>query len=55
MAVEKRKFSKIPNWRLHLLKTCANRKKKLAESLGVTQQVISKRLKAMGMIQKQGK
>ena len=28
--------------------------KKLAESLGVTQQVISKRLKAMGMIQKHG-
>jgi len=26
----------------------------LAESLGVTQQAISKRLKAMGMIQKQG-
>ena len=26
----------------------------LAESLRVTQQVISKRLKAMGMIQKQG-
>ena len=28
--------------------------KKLAESLGVTQQAISKRLKAMGIIQKQG-
>ena len=27
MAVEKRKFPKIPNWRLYLLKTSAKRKK----------------------------
>ena len=27
MAVEKRKFSKIPNWKHYLLKTCAKRKK----------------------------
>ena len=33
--------------------SCQNQEK-LARSLGVTQQAISKRLKAMGMIQKQG-
>ena len=33
--------------------SCRNQKE-LARSLGVTEQVISKRLKAMGMIQKQG-
>ena len=33
--------------------SCRNQEE-LARSLGVTQQAISKRLKAMGMIQKQG-
>jgi len=33
--------------------SCQNQEE-LARSLGVTQQAISKRLKAMGMIQKQG-
>jgi len=33
--------------------SCQNQEE-LARSLGVTQQIISKRLKAMGMIQKQG-
>ena len=33
--------------------SCQNQEE-LARSLGVTQQTISKRLKAMGMIQKQG-
>ena len=36
-----------------LLDSCQNQEE-LARSLGVTQQAISKRLKAMGMIQKQG-
>ena len=36
-----------------LLDSCQNQEE-LARSLGLTQQAISKRLKAMGMIQKQG-
>ena len=56
MAVEAKKFSKIPNWRHYLLKTRAKRTnvEELADSLGVIQQTISKHLKAMQMIQKQG-
>ncbi|EGI70029.1 Mariner Mos1 transposase [Acromyrmex echinatior] len=38
---------------LHDQDSCQNQKE-LAQSLGVTQSAISKRLKAMGMIQKQG-
>ena len=52
IAVEERRFSKMQNWR-HYLSKCQNQEE-LARSLGVTQQAISKRLKAMGMIQKQG-
>ena len=37
-----------------LAENSCQKQEELAESLGVTQQVISKRLKAMGMIQKQG-
>ena len=53
IAVEERRFSKMQNWRHYLQDSCQNQEK-LARSLGVTQQAISKRLKAMGMIQKQG-
>ena len=49
IAMEERRFSKMQNWRHY---SCQNQEK-LARSLGVTQQAISKRLKAMGMIQKQ--
>ena len=52
-AVEERGFSKMQNWRYYLSKTRVKVKKNW-RSLGVTQQAISKRLKAMGMIQKQG-
>jgi len=34
--------------------SCQTQEESLAESLGVTQPAISKRLKAMGTIQKQG-
>ena len=53
MSVEKKKCSKIPNWRHYLLKTRAKRKK-YWQNPNKTQQAISKRLKAIGMIQKQG-
>ena len=52
IAVEKRRFSKMQNWRHYLSKKSQNQEE-LARSLGVTQQAISKRLKAMGMVQKQ--
>ena len=48
------KYLKIWNWRHYLLKTRAKRKENCAQSLGVFQQAISKHLKVMGMIQKQG-
>ena len=56
MAVEQRKFSKIPKWRHYLLKTRARAKRKnnWQNHWEWLQQVISKRLKAMGMIQRQG-
>jgi len=54
IAVEERRFSKMQNWRHYLSKTRQKNQEELARSLGVTQQAISKRLKVMGMIQKQG-
>jgi len=48
------RFSEMQNWRHYLSKTRVKIKEELVRSLGVTQQAISKRLKAMGMIQKQG-
>ena len=53
IAVKERRFSKMQNWRHYLSKTRV-KIKELARSLGITEQAISKRLKAMGMIQKQG-
>ena len=53
MAMENRNFSKIPNWR-QLAEDLCQTQKELEESLRVTQQAISKRLKAIGMIQLQG-
>ena len=53
IAVKERRFSKMQNWR-HYLSTRVKIKKNWHRSLGVTQQAISKRFKAMGMIQKQG-
>ena len=46
----------MQNWRhyLRLFEDSCQNQEELARSLGVTQQTISKRLKAMGMIQKQG-
>jgi len=51
--VEERRFSKMQNWR-QLHEGSYQTQEELPGSLGTTQQVISKRLKAMGMIQKQG-
>jgi len=50
IAVEERRFSKIQNWKHYLSKTRVKRK---SRRIGMTQQAISKRLKAMGMIQKE--
>ena len=52
IAVEERRFSKMQNWRHYLSKI--QNQEELARSLEVAQQVISKRLKVMGMIQKPG-
>jgi len=53
IAVEERRFSNAELEALLEQDSCQNQEK-LARSLGMTQQAISKRLKAMGMIQKQG-
>jgi len=52
IAVEERRFSKMQHWRHYLSKTCVKIKKNWYDHW--IQQAISKRLKAMGMIQKQG-
>ncbi|GFU63283.1 mariner Mos1 transposase [Trichonephila clavipes] len=54
MAVEERRFSKMQNWRHYIDQDSCQTQQELSGSLGVTQQAISKRLKVMGMIQKQG-
>ena len=51
MAVEKRKFSKDSELQALLAEDLCQTQVELAELLGLTQQAISKRLKAMGMIQ----
>ena len=53
MSVEKRIFEDSELETL-LAKDSCQTQEELAESMGVTQQAISKRLKDMGMIQKQG-
>ena len=53
ITVEERRFSKMQNWRHYLSKTCVKIKKNWHDHWE-WQQAISKRLKAMGMIQKQG-
>ena len=54
VAVEKRKLSKNPELEALLAEDSCQTQEELAESLRVTQQAISKRLKAMEMIQQQG-
>jgi len=54
MAMEERRFSNMQNWRHYFMKISYQTQEELAGSLGMTQQAISKRLKVMGMIQKQG-
>ena len=51
---EGQKPSKTLNWRHCLMRIRAKRKKSLLSALGVTRQAISKRLHALGKIQKQG-
>jgi len=54
LALDSQKNSKTKNLEALLEEDQSQTQEELAESLGITQQTISVRLRAMGMIQKQG-